>query len=351
MLGSYTRRRLVAGGTVLALSVTACSADGSDGDDSGSSGEIVVRAVGGGVGEALRGLANDFTDETGVSVIYSEGTSSESLAAIRAAGGEPDADLVMINSFEAVSVAREDLAEPVDTELVSALADSHSTLVDEAGSWVVTGLTAVAPAYNPDAFADAGLEPIESWYDLWQPGLEGGIAMSSLPASGFTKAFFDLMVTLEGSPDAAFERFVELRPNMVTFTSSSTQARELFQQGDAIVLVAGNNHIFQVEGAPVEMARPQEGLLALEQGFFIPKGAANVEAAADFLNFLLGEEAQLAMAELFYGPANSTVTLPEEVAGQVPYQADVTDIVVPDFGRLIDNEDEWVERWTIEVEG
>lgn len=344
------RRTLVGGMLIGALLASTASVFAQSDLES----ELVVRASGGSIGTALRAVIEDFQAETGVQVTYAESTSAAAIAAIKAAGGQPDSDVVFINATEAVTIKNEGLYEPIDPAAMSNYADTYENTRDPGNVWLPTGISAIAPAYNAEVFAQQGLPPIESWEDLWRPELKDHIAFTTLANSGFTKGFFWWLQNSLGGADAAFAKMEELKPNITALTQASGQAEDLYKQGAAWVMINGNTRIWALEatGVPVTMAVPKEGLIALPQGWFVPKGAAHPKAATAFLNYMLSPEVQQAMATtVFYGPVNSKAELPEDVAAKVPYGPEqIANLVQPDWTALAGEEKTWIERWTQEIE-
>lgn len=316
--------------------------------------ELVIRASGGSVGAALRAAAKRFEEQTGVKTIYAEATSSAAIAAVKASGGRPDSDVIFINAVEAVTIQREGLAQSIDAKLVPNLAQTYENTRDRTGSWVPAGISVIAPAYNPAVFQERKLPPISSWNDLWRPELKQRIAFTTLANSGFTKGFFWDLQRREGSVDKAFEKMKALRPNILALTQASGQAEDLYKQGAVWAMINGNTRIFalQATGVPIAMAVPKEGLIALPQGWFIPKGAPHPKAAAAFIDSMLSAPIQADMAKsVFYGPVNRTVKLDKTVAEKVPYGPEqMKRLVQPDWALISEKEKGWIERWTQQIE-
>jgi putative spermidine/putrescine transport system substrate-binding protein len=85
----------------------------------------------------------------------------------------------------------------------------------------------------------------------------------------------------------------------------------------------------------------------------IPEGAANVDAAEQFIDYLLGAEAQSASAALVGDlPVNPDAEIPAEltaVVGDIAIDPVAAGYSTLDPAELVPTRDEWVDRFAREV--
>lgn len=101
------------------------------------------------------------------------------------------------------------------------------------------------------------------------------------------------------------------------------------------------------EGIPVDFVYPKEGAALTMNCAVIPKNSKNADLAKIFINYHLSQACQEGYAEVLkYGPTNSTVTLPDDLAAKVVYGPDdVAKLVALDNQWVSENEAAWTEKW------
>lgn len=169
--------------------------------------------------------------------------------------------------------------------------------------WMTTGI-----GYNVDMIkARLGEDaPVDSWDLIFKPeNLEKlkdcGVAFLDAP----TEVFASVLNYLGKDPnstnpkdytDTAYDLLAKLRPNIRYFHSS--QYINDIANGDICVVLGWAGDILQARdraheannGVNVRYYIPKEGALVFFDTFAIPKDAENVEAAHEFLNFILRPE-------------------------------------------------------------
>ena len=97
----------------------------------------------------------------------------------------------------------------------------------------------------------------------------------------------------------------------------------------------------KLDGAPVEIVFPPEGIPVNPYADAIPKTAANPNAAKLFLNWCLSEEGQAFMIKRF-GNLTSLKKAPLNPEGLDP---NVAKVWLPNFEQYEKLRNEWVEEW------
>jgi putative spermidine/putrescine transport system substrate-binding protein len=146
--------------------------------------------------------------------------------------------------------------------------------------------------------------------------------------------------------DAAFKHLQKLKPNLLTVYSQMPQAFSLLEQGEAhMILGALSSFGMQrrLDGAPVGMAAPKEGIFPVPSGIAVIKGGPNQDLAFAYVNELLGAEIQAKIAPpTFAMPTNVDAPVPPGM----PTDAKVHTI---DWAFVAENRSEWVRRWDREM--
>lgn len=170
---------------------------------------------------------------------------------------------------------------------------------------------------NTEKLAEIGVT-VESYADLLNPALKGKI-ISADPANS-SSAFQCLIGMLygmgEGDPmsDKAWAFIDEFLTNLDgKVASSSSQVYNGVANGEYYVGLSYEDPCVELEAAgaqPVKVVYPKEGVIFPGQSVQIVKNAPNLEAAQKFVDYLLSEEVQTAVAaELNLRPLRAGVAV------------------------------------------
>ena len=156
---------------------------------------------------------------------------------------------------------------------------------------------------NTEKLAEIGVT-VESYADLLNPALKGKI-ISADPANS-SSAFQCLIGMLygmgEGDPmsDKAWAFIDEFLTNLDgKVASSSSQVYNGVANGEYYVGLSYEDPCVELEAAgaqPVKVVYPKEGVIFPGQSVQIVKNAPNLEAAQKFVDYVLSEEVQTAVA-------------------------------------------------------
>ena len=170
---------------------------------------------------------------------------------------------------------------------------------------------------NTEKLAKIGVT-VESYADLLNPALKGKI-ISADPANS-SSAFQCLIGMLygmgEGDPmsDKAWDFIDEFLANLDgKVASSSSQVYNGVANGEYYVGLSYEDPCVELEAAgaqPVKVVYPKEGVIFPGQSVQIVKNAPNLEAAKKFVDYVLSEEVQTAVAaELNLRPLRTGVAV------------------------------------------
>jgi putative spermidine/putrescine transport system substrate-binding protein len=196
-------------------------------------------------------------------------------------------------------------------------------------------------------------EPITSWNDMWRDDLKGSV---SLP--GITTTAGPMMVVLAGKhagvdayaePDAAFKAIEALKPNVVKNYNTGSELVTLLSTGEVSVSVAQDFTLAALQTAvpTVKWADLKDGDLATLNTVNIPKGAANVDLAYQFINYILSTEVQQREAETGVdAPVATAVKLEPAQAALWVYGQDMVDSLNRvEYDKMNQVKSDWIDRW------
>lgn len=195
--------------------------------------------------------------------------------------------------------------------------------------------------------------PITSWNDLWREDLAASLSLPGITTTAgpmvVLKAGEHAGVDAYEDPDAAFAAVAELQPNVVKNYNTGSEMINLFSTGEVSAAIAQDFTLGQIQAAvpSVVWAELQEGSIATLNTVNIPVGAAEVDLAHEFINFILSPEIQQKLAEEGVdAPVNTSVTLTPEQAALWTYGADViAGLQRVDYTKMNAAKGGWVDRW------
>jgi putative spermidine/putrescine transport system substrate-binding protein len=207
--------------------------------------------------------------------------------------------------------------------------------------------------YRTDEFA---ARAPESWADVWNTtDFPGSRSMTDI-ANGVVDLEFALLA--DGVPmdqlypidvDRAFGKLEEIRDDVIKWWDSGANGAQLLVDKQSVIGSVFNGRLqpFIEEDAPV--ALNWNGGERFNQGFGIIKGAPNIEAAYQLIDYSMQPEVTAKFCEkIFYGPANQKAFefIDEATAAKLPTSPDnmeKTFAFDPIWWK--DNFDAIAERW------
>jgi putative spermidine/putrescine transport system substrate-binding protein len=315
--------------------------------------EELVAAIFGGsfVDNAKKCHASAFEKATGATVKYVLGSSVQTAAKLRAAGGRAEFDVTYMDSQIVKQVKAEGLLQPLDPDRITYWNDLYDVSKDPGHQWVSLMFAGTTIAYNPKLVPT----PPSSWADLWKPEYKGKLAIPDISGTS-GQQFLIAAARLHGGSleniDPGFEAIKKLRPNVQMMYTQPDQLIPLFERGDIAVAVwyTDRTGAAAAKGVPVAAAYPREGAIGIVPTVSIPKGSQKKELAQQYISVLLSPEGQLCYAQAqFAGPSNKTVSLPADLAKLLPYGENVQRMYFPDTDAVARKLPEWAERWGREI--
>lgn len=255
-------------------------------------------------------VLNQFTEETGIEVVYSNYDSNETMYARLKLVQKDGYDVVFPSTYFVNKMGREGLLQPLDRELLPNLAGLDPQLLDkpyDPGNryslpymWGSTGIgvnTAVIPAGE-----------VTAWEDLWQPRYERQLLLQD-----DMREVFHMALKIKGYSsnsrepaeiEAAFNLLKKLMPNVLLFNSDSPRLPFLAGEVNLGMIWNGEVWMARQENPDIDYIYPREGANLWVDSFVIPTTARNRENAHAFINFMLRPDvARLCVEENGYATA------------------------------------------------
>ena len=305
-----------------------------------------------GLDEFTATLFDPFEEACGCELVLETGNSIERMARIEAYADDPQIDLAVMSAHDALYLSRQGLLAEIDTSRIAAFDELYPAAQNPLGNGTGVGYTfyATSIVYRED------LVEIDSWGDLLGDEVAGQVALPNITT---TQAPLTLMMLAHangdetGDPSGAISLVGEHTDNFVTFYSRSSELVQLMSQEEVIAAPVGRFawSRFRASPLPLAWADPAEGQSGGMNVMIMTAGNGNEDLAYELMNYWLSAETQTRLAEAgLDSPANSTVTVSDEVAENLTYGADlINSLVILDPATIIDNRDAWIDQWNAEV--
>jgi putative spermidine/putrescine transport system substrate-binding protein len=276
---------------------------------------IVVWVAGGGVSRKAHEEAclDKFTKDTGIKVVYVEGTADLGQIAAQVKAGTPQFDTAKLPSSEIDDAIKAGYLEKLDWSVIDKSKLTPNQYNHRWGEYAVTfDVFGWALFYNTEKWKTEAERP-KSWADFWDtkkfPGPRG------MDARARTNGNFEAASRAMGTPpdkvfpmdlDKVFKKLDEIKP-AVTFWyeqgAVQTQAM-LRKEVDLISAWIGRGYDAVVQGAPYAIV-PETHIRDLGSMMVIPKGAKHPVNASKVIGACGTAEAQGHYAsKAYYGGSN-----------------------------------------------
>jgi spermidine/putrescine-binding protein len=314
--------------------------------------DLVVGIFGGSfVDNAKKCHAEPFQKATNVTVKYVLGSSVQTAAKLRAAGGRSEFDVTYMDSQIVKQAKAEGLLQPLEPAKIAHWNDLYDVSKDPGHQWVSLMFAGTTIAYNTKLVKT----PPTSWSDLWKPEYRGKLAIPDISGTSGQQFLIAAARLHGGSLDnigPGFDAIKTLKPSVQMMYTQPDQLIPLFERGDIAVAVwyTDRTGAAASKGVPVAAAYPKEGAIGIVPTVSIPKGSQKKDLAQQYISVLLSPEGQLCYAQAqFAGPTNKKVKLPADLAKLLPYGDNVERMYFPDTDVVARKLPEWAERWGREI--
>lgn len=296
-----------------------------------------------------KNVYDPFMAATGCKLIVEGGKNAERVTKIKET--PENYDVVIIGDAFIADLIDDGLIETIDSGKLSNLDALYDNAKAPFGE-------EYGPAYTFNRLGivyDKATCPIEitSWADLWNPELEGQIAIPDITTTSGPLFYYSVAKMAGLTPgqddDAIFEKFAELKPNVMKTYTSANDTITMLNQGEISVAVLLDFSYTAAKSASEDYVwvDPAEGNYSGYNTINVIKGCQNKELAEAFIDFYISKEVQLAEAlDGVDSPVRTDVELTEEQAANFTYGKEMIDnLLLPDWEVINANKADWTNRW------
>jgi iron(III) transport system substrate-binding protein len=253
-----------------------------------------------GPGGLIKTLATGFEAKTGIKVDVFQATTGKVMARLEAEASNPRADILISASW--------DTATDFDKRglLINHNSKNAANVPAEfkAPSYVAQGISALGIVWN----IDSGKKEPRDWADLATPEYQNAVTMPDPALSGAT---VDLLLGLQSAKkEEAWKLFQALRANGMTVSGPNAQALTPVLQGAKAAVFGAVDYVSMAgiaQGEKIKVIFPSSGTAIAPRPMMILKSTKHAEAARSFIDYVLSEDGQKAVADAWLMPARSDV--------------------------------------------
>ncbi|MBT2232623.1 ABC transporter substrate-binding protein [Nonomuraea sp. NEAU-A123] len=340
-------------GLLAALALTALAACAPPTATSAGAGKLVVAGYGGSYQEAFeQAVMPGFEKTCGCEVTYIAGSSTDTVAKLKAQKDAPQIDVALIDDGPQAQAVQAGLLAKLDPAAVTRLpkVEKVARLPQDVG--VGFAMTATGLAYNSEWYAKNGLPAPKRLSDLADPKLKGKVVLPSISNTYGVGALMLAAREGDGSVEAGFAGVKKVAANAFTFDTTA-DVSNYFLQGQAVATVWGGSRVETLadKNFPITFVYPEKGAIPLLATANVVNKAPHAELAQKFVNALLepGIQRKLA-AEGYDGPTVSDATLDPALAARVVGSKQAAEMTPLDWATVNGERAAWTDRWTKEVE-
>lgn len=316
--------------------------------------EFIVSTWGYNEDKLRKNVFEPFEKANNVKIVLEVGNNSDRLNKIRASKNSKIDVIFLANSF-AIQGVEEGLFEEVNRANIPNAENIYDLAKAPLGE-------NYGPAYTLNrtgiVYDSESVDfEVKSWKDLWNNKLESNVAIPTITTTAGPSMVVMAGQTVEAdaleNADKAFEALVALKPNLVKTYGRSSEAVNMFAQGE-IVMAAAQDFAFGriKEAVPSAVwVNPSEGAFANLNTINIVKGTENKELAEKFIDWCLSEEVQKANAlDKVDSPVNTGVKLTDEEAAGLTYGEDlINSLKVIDWTKVNAVKADWIDSWNSKI--
>lgn len=294
----------------------------------------------------------EFTNRTGIKVVYDNFTTNEELYAKLKSGGA-QYDIIIPSDYMVERLIAEGLVQKINFDnipnYVNILDEYKNLAFDPNNEYSVPyNVGTVGLIYNTKYFD----ETPDSWEILWDEKYAGKILNFKNPRDAFAIAQFILGQSVNTTDtadwDAAAIKLAEQKPVLQMYVMDEVFNK--METGEAIIApyYAGDYFTMSDNNPDLAFVYPKEGTNIFVDSVCIPTNARNKENAEKYINFLLESDVALANAEyIYYASPNKTVVENPEYSlyhDEITYPSDEVKANMQSFSHLTNETIEYMNR-------
>jgi len=250
-------------------------------------------------------VSTAFTKATGIKVDVISAGSGLLYRRIMAEKANPQADVIWGTSAELLNQNKANFQPYAEKERDAVPAEYR----DANDLWLGTNLQILTINQNTQSIPAA--DGPKSWTDLLNPKWQGKIAYTDPANSGSSYVTATFLLSQWGDSDAAWKKLGDLIANTKVLSRSTLvfngNGNGEYPLGISLEY-AGD--LWAHNGAPVQVTYPSDGTVVLPEGIAIIKGAPDLDAAKQFVDFINSKPMQQQMLQAtFRRPARQDIDL------------------------------------------
>lgn len=241
-------------------------------------------------------VIKQFEKETGIQINYTEYDSNENMYAKLKSNSNLGYDVIFPSSYYVQRMGKEHMLMSLDKKKLSNFKNLNASLLnqnfDPNNQYSVPYLWGTTAIVVNKKFFDPKL--ITGWKDFWQPRFNNQLLLIDDMREVFAVALFRLGYSINDTNpkhiEQAFEQLKLLWPNIKLFSNGAGQ--NIYIDEDATIGMALNGEIFNAiaENPNLVYIYPSEGFEVWMDNISIPVNAPHLDAALQFINYLLRPE-------------------------------------------------------------
>lgn len=287
--------------TVMALSLTACGGGSSSESSSKDGGELNLYVWTEYIPDSV---ISDFEDETGIKVNMSTFSSNEDMLAKVKSESEGAFDVVQPSDYMVEQMIAQDMLEKIDTEKLTNLSNIGEAYLkpsyDPTGEYSVPYMGGVAAmAVNTDKISTE----VTKYADLFTEDFKNSLVVlddfRAVIGMSARSLGYSMNETDTAKLDEIKVQTLSLKDNIKLYDSDSPKSALISGDCAAGYCWSAEIALAMDENPSIEIVYPEEGAYLFMDNWAIPKGAKNVEAATEFINYMLKAETAQAVSEEF----------------------------------------------------
>lgn len=245
-------------------------------------------------------VIEDFEKETGIHVVYDLFETNEEMYPVIEAGGVAY-DVVCPSDYMIQKMIENDLLAEIDFDNIPNIDQIDPEYMERSKAfdpenkysvpytWGTVGIL-----YNDKRLEELGVEPPDSWLDLWDERLAGEILMQDSVRDAFMCALKPLGYSLNSTDpnelEQAKDMLIAQKPLVQAYVIDQVRDKMLGEEAAVGVIYSGEMLYLQelAEGKDfnLEYVIPKEGTNLWIDSWVIPKNAKNKENAEKWIDFL-----------------------------------------------------------------